>query len=67
MEGLMSKKQTLFLHQLMALVDESLKLNRYLIETMQAGPMSEDAYKGAMARLEHIEEKFSRIKANPGE
>jgi hypothetical protein len=51
----------------MALVDESLKLNRYLIETMQAGPMSEDAYKGAMARLEHIEEKFSRIKANPGE
>ncbi len=63
----MNKKETLFLHQLWLLVEESLKLNRYLIETMQAGPMSQESHKEARARLERIEQKFARVKANPGE
>jgi hypothetical protein len=63
----MNKTQTLFIHQLLLLIDESLKLNRYLLETIQDGPMDKDAHAEAMETFDRIEQKFRRAKADPGQ
>jgi hypothetical protein len=63
----MNKTQTLFIHQLLDVIDESLKLNRYLLKTIQEGPMDKKAHAEEMETVDRIEQKFRRVKANPGQ
>jgi hypothetical protein len=60
----MDKRQTEFLLSLFSILDDSLALNRHLIESIQAGigPISVENYQLALQKLERIEIKYARLK-----